>query len=255
MKKILNCLGIFFLAHCLFAEEIPENVIVKEENSALQAEKIFVENDSPLNFSFKGDGWIYLGEFEAGQHLVYKSKTVSDGNTHFLLLAKQEGETKIRFYKKDVITGTYIENNLTVFVLPKSKEVAKTLNESETVSQTTENSESSEKNSPSNTEENSLNESDSSADSNLELAKESITDGDYAKALSYLNTFLSVISENTDEGLYLKAQILESPSEIRNIKEATQIYYTLVENYPQSKYWENARERYIYLQKFYFGLQ
>ena len=78
---------------------------------------------------------------------------------------------------------------------------------------------------------------------------------EYKSALSKLNQFFELSTDNRDEALYLKGQILEEKSEVRDIKGAINAYSTLTKNYPASKYWDSANKRIIYLKRFYLEVR
>ena len=78
---------------------------------------------------------------------------------------------------------------------------------------------------------------------------------EYKTALSKLNQFFELSTDNRDEALYLKGQILEEKSEVRDIKGAIDAYSTLTKNYPASKYWDSANKRIIYLKRFYLEVR
>ena len=78
---------------------------------------------------------------------------------------------------------------------------------------------------------------------------------EYKSALSKLNQFFEISTDNRDEALYLKGQILEEKSEVRDIKGAIDAYSTLTKNYPASKYWDSANKRIIYLKRFYLEVR
>ena len=78
---------------------------------------------------------------------------------------------------------------------------------------------------------------------------------EYAAALNKLNQFFEYSTDNRDEALYLKGQILEAKSNIRDIKGSIEAYTSLTKNYPASKYWDSANKRIIYLKRFYMEVR
>ena len=94
-----------------------------------------------------------------------------------------------------------------------------------------------------------------SSDQILELANKCFSEGKYKETLAHLHDFFEKATTRIDEGLFLKGRTLETPSEVRNIKEALDTYETIVNQYPQSIDWEKAKERVIYLKKFYFNIR
>ena len=58
-----------------------------------------------------------------------------------------------------------------------------------------------------------------------------------------------------DEGLFLQGQILESKSDVQNIKGAIDSYELIVKSYPASAYWTQANKRTIFLKRFYINIR
>lgn len=88
----------------------------------------------------------------------------------------------------------------------------------------------------------------------LDQAKKDTTDKKYSLAYDALVMYLEQSTDNRDEALYLLGQLLEADSPIKNIKEAINTYQTLCDNYPASRFWENANKRIIYLKRFYIDI-
>ena len=78
---------------------------------------------------------------------------------------------------------------------------------------------------------------------------------EYSASLKKLNQFFEYSTDKGDEALYLKGQILEAKSDIRDIKGAIDAYTTLTKNYPASKLWDSANKRIIYLKRFYLEVR
>ena len=99
------------------------------------------------------------------------------------------------------------------------------------------------------------NSSNSSADELLKAAQENFNSKKYKDSLACLESFFEKADSRIDEGLFLQAQIFESNSSERNIKNALDNYETIVRRYPQSPVWKKASERVTYLKKFYFNIR
>lgn len=99
------------------------------------------------------------------------------------------------------------------------------------------------------------NSSDSSADELLKAAQENFNSKKYKDSLACLESFFEKADSRIDEGIFLQAQIFESNSSERNIKNALDNYETIVRRYPQSPVWKKASERVTYLKKFYFNIR
>jgi len=82
-------------------------------------------------------------------------------------------------------------------------------------------------------------------------AKQAYDAKNYSVAANKFNQFLEHSTSNRDEALYLLGQIYEAPGQSQNIQGAINSYTTLINNYPASKYWDNANKRIIYLKRFY----
>ena len=85
----------------------------------------------------------------------------------------------------------------------------------------------------------------------LKEAKLLYNEKEYSLALEKIERVLEQNDIVKDEALYLQGQCYEAKSEIQDIKKALNSYTLLVENFPASKYWNNANKRIIYLKRFY----
>ena len=95
----------------------------------------------------------------------------------------------------------------------------------------------------------------SNPDSLLKEAQVLYNEKEYSVALNKLNQFFEYSTDNRDQALYLKGQILEAKSDVRDIKGAIDAYTTLTKNYPASKLWDSANKRIIYLKRFYLEVR
>ena len=108
-----------------------------------------------------------------------------------------------------------------------------------------------------------MKEASSAADSSQQQAQEMLLAQaqdyfyaeDFPAALDTLNKFFEIAVSDFDAGYYLKGQVLESKSAIKNIKEAQKAYKHVMDSYPQSPFWERAKNRYTYLSRFYFDIR
>ena len=108
-----------------------------------------------------------------------------------------------------------------------------------------------------------LNESPQETDSNLQQTQNTLLAQaqdyfyaeEYPAALETLNRFFEIAISDFDAAYYLKGQVLESKSSIKNIKEAQKAYKHVIDSYPQSPFWERAKNRYTYLSRFYFDIR
>ncbi len=89
----------------------------------------------------------------------------------------------------------------------------------------------------------------------LQEAQVLYNEKEYSAALKKLNQFFEYSTDKRDEALYLKGQILEAKSDVRDIKGAIDAYTTLTKNYPASNLWDSANKRIIYLKRFYLEVR
>lgn len=89
----------------------------------------------------------------------------------------------------------------------------------------------------------------------LEKAKKDFEEKNYELALTEAQQYYNTASTRLDEALYLLGQIWESNSSVKNIRSAVDSYDTLVKLYPASKYWKKAKNRSIYLKRFYIDIR
>ena len=98
-------------------------------------------------------------------------------------------------------------------------------------------------------------ETSANPDSLLQEAQLLYNEKEYKVALLKLNQFFEYSTDNRDEALFLKGQILEAKSDVRDIKGSIDAYTTLTKNYPASKLWDSANKRIIYLKRFYLEVR
>ena len=89
----------------------------------------------------------------------------------------------------------------------------------------------------------------------LALAKKQFANKEHSNALFTLEKFFEKAVSKIDEGLFLQGQILESKSDVQNIKGAIDSYELIVKSYPASAYWTQASKRTIFLKRFYINIR
>ena len=100
-----------------------------------------------------------------------------------------------------------------------------------------------------------ISEEEKAAEELLTLAKKQYEVKEYEKALETLKQFFAQAVLKIDEGLFLQGNILESKSNVRNIKNAIDSYDLIVRDYPASSLWDRANKRSIYLKRFYINIR
>jgi len=89
----------------------------------------------------------------------------------------------------------------------------------------------------------------------LDKAKEEFDAGRIAAAISLLDQFSKYFPIESDEVLWLYGQLYEANSPSRNILAALDCYRRLMQEYPQSNRYDDARRRVAYLQRYYINIQ
>jgi tetratricopeptide (TPR) repeat protein len=90
----------------------------------------------------------------------------------------------------------------------------------------------------------------------IRRAREEYDGGRIASALAALDQFMLYYPGGSDEAYWLYGQFLEANNDAtRDIRRALDYYRRLVQEYPQSSRYEEARRRIAYLERFYFNIQ
>ena len=272
------------------SENTIDSELVTEE--IIPSRKVTMKKQEYVDISYPGTGWIFMGLTDGSKDLSYFGRKLGTSDTKFTLQARNAGTKIVHFYKNDSLTNQYIDDYVEIEILPekgsnknhveapaykqpvpkKAKEIlekqetSKVENAEEPVVISAPEPQSLKEISPPPvpvytseqvpevTQE--ISEIKNEApDTNLLLkeAKLLYNENEYKAALDKLNLFFEFATTKRDEALFLQGQILESKSEVQNIKAAMESYTTLTKNYPASKYWDDANKRIIYLKRFYFG--
>jgi len=90
----------------------------------------------------------------------------------------------------------------------------------------------------------------------LKKAREEYNAGRIKGALDALDQFMILFPAGSDEAFWLYGQSLEANNEAtRDIKLSLDYYRRLTREFPQSNRYDEARQRIVYLERFYFNIQ
>jgi hypothetical protein len=89
----------------------------------------------------------------------------------------------------------------------------------------------------------------------LKKAQENFNDGNTAAAIALLDQFMEYYPNGSDELYWLYGQFYEANTPNRNILLSLDYYRRLVNEYPQSRRYNDARRRIAYLERFYINIQ
>jgi hypothetical protein len=89
----------------------------------------------------------------------------------------------------------------------------------------------------------------------LKKAQETFNEGNNTAAIALLDQFMEYYPDGSDELYWLYGQFYEANTTHRNIKLSLDYYRRLVDEYPQSRRYNDARRRIAYLERFYINIQ
>jgi len=89
----------------------------------------------------------------------------------------------------------------------------------------------------------------------LKKAQDSFNGGNTAAAIALLDQFMEYYPNGSDELYWLYGQFYEANTPQRNILLSLDYYRRLVNEYPQSRRYNDARRRIAYLERFYVNIQ
>lgn len=247
----------------------PEETFDIKENRSM-----VMNNNQKLLVSFPGTGWIYLGDEYNSDILIFDKRDIYEDGTDFTLKSNNSGTALLHFFKQDLLTNEPINDYLLVTVNPKKGKL-ETIEAPEFTYSDFEEEIQDEYYEEEYFDygiiedepevmfftDDSFTFIDENIDTKevLDLGQAFLDDEMYIEALDQIDYYFTILGDETDEytdyALFMKGQLLEKNTPIRNIKESLTAYKTLVENFPDSKYWNQSKERAVYLERFYFSVR
>ena len=248
-----------------------------------------------IDIPYSGRKWIFLGETEATSPPVVRfvNRTFSGDDTLFSVRAKNPGKTVLHFYRQDALENTYIDDYVAVEVLDekavgtnehvRAAEIAfgKSASAEDAADSGAGSGHSSDAgkiagNLPSALQtavanvsaagqaqsaqnvqsSNGISEKDSAeAEQIYTAAQKAFEEKRYQDSLASLTEYETLAGEDSDKALILRARVYESDSDKRNIKAALEAYEKIVDFFPESVFWDEAKRRSTYLRRFYFDIR
>ena len=251
-----------------FAE--PEEKSLPEIKELASKTKADAKNNQFLEIRYPGSGWIYIGEEGQENFVSYVGRKIVDGDTLFTLKTTKPGLTRLEFYKSDPLSQSYIEDTIELTIsderaldsekkLIDSYDYEDALKAPEAITAENEGQKLLAGSQSALSDEPELEElaflppvETMPSEMLLASAKESMANNAPEDALLYLDEFLRVSLDNTDEAWFLRGQLYEKPGKMRNIQLARESYQTIVDAYPSSAFWKQASDRILYIDKFFF---
>ena len=91
--------------------------IVEEDDKINISRYTDVKKGQRIDFSYPGEGWVYLGEENSKRGLNYTKRKMEDGKTFFSFKAEEEGNYILNFSYFDAFSGDFIVDAVSVKVL------------------------------------------------------------------------------------------------------------------------------------------
>ena len=244
-----------------------------------------------IDIPYSGRKWIFLGETEATSPPVVRfvNRTFSGDDTLFSVQAKNPGKTVLHFYRQDALENTYIDDYVAVEVLDEktvgtnehvraaeiafgksasaedaaSSPAAAGLSDGSSAGEGERTVSAASRPAAATgvsaagveTDSDATQKKSAEAEQLYAAAQKAFEEKRYEDSLTSLQEYEAVAGEDSDKALILRARVYESDSEKRNIKAALEAYEKIVDFFPESVFWDEAKRRSTYLRRFYFDIR
>jgi hypothetical protein len=251
---------------------------------------VYATQGQIIEIPYRGTGWVFLGETSAKPGIVYNSRRLEGDGMSFVFRAAEIGVYELKFYRQDFIRDYIINDHVQVIVesaletavpfgapvdrvtaLPRWPELA-----SEAAAQAAASAQpglpvqptvpagqpglppsgiADEGIVPAGPALQVALPEETLPEEYLRRAREESDAGHVQQALAILEQFRSRFPQGSDEAWWLLGQLYEANSPYRNIRLAMDYYRRLIQEYPQSQRYGDARRRIAYLERYYFNIQ
>ena len=99
--------------------------VVDEEDKVSISRYTNIIKGQNIDFSYPGEGWVYLGEENSQKGLNYIKRKMEDGKTIFTFTAENMGNYVLNFSYFDVFSGDFIVDAVSVKVMPNDDGIQK----------------------------------------------------------------------------------------------------------------------------------
>jgi hypothetical protein len=233
-----------------FVPDTPETVETAPPAPIVPSRRVTASVNQSLDILYPGTGWVYLGEQGTSGLVSYIGRKQIGGNTVFTLHADKAGQTLLQFYRSDGLTrsdvNVYVELTITdiadIVSTPLEEapqtELQPDVSRSDVLPRE-----------PSGPPSVAVTPSNSDLYTQTQTAFQA---ADFAKAAELIEQSLAEAID--DRALFLKGQIYEAKSPVRNIRLSLDAYQQLVNTFPLSPLHLDAQKRITYLRRFYFTI-
>ena len=241
---------------------------------------------------FRGTGWVYLGELAGRSGISYDSRRLDPEGQSFIFRAEKPGTYGLKFYRQDFIRDYIVNDHVQAIVgePPRGSGRPDALDRGRVVANPrwpeTDSTSAGVTSASPPAEAPPVDETVSAApvpagrqpelsaaeagsgesegagiplnagpEELISRAQEEFEAGKTASAIAVLDEFYRRYPPGTDETWWLYGQFYEANSSARDIKRSVECYRTLVNEYPQSRRYNDAKRRIAYLERYYFNIQ
>jgi hypothetical protein len=209
---------------------------------------IYARPGQRVEVPFDGTGWVFLGVEAAKQGLGYNSRRIDGGNQTFVFRAEKTGDYTLKFYKQDFLRDYYINDYVRVIV-SDDETIAENSVPSLPFALPPEDFDWDRPAIPENAPWEML------PDDYIKQIREAFDARQYEESLALLDEFKERYPALSDEALWYYGQVFESNGPQRDVRGALNSYTQLTRQYPQSRFYDEAKNRMAYLNKFYFNIR
>jgi hypothetical protein len=221
--------------------EIPAKPVVRRTLNA--------RTGRSFDVPFPETGWIYTGMEDSKSGISYDSRRVENGAQTFTFRAEKEGDYTLTFYRQDFLRDYYTNEYVNVTV--RNDAPVEAASGAPAVAEAGGTPPAS----PSAGDGEAAAETPAGGEDFIQQAREAAAAQKYPDAVALLDKFRERNPGMNDEAWWLYGQSFEAASPVRDIKSALDAYSYLTREYPQSRYYREARNRIAFLNRFYFNIR
>ncbi|MEI6388207.1 MAG: hypothetical protein WCQ50_16400 [Spirochaetota bacterium] len=236
--------------------------VVNADDPVAATRSLAAEVGQQVEVSFVGTGWVYLGERDAKDGVQYVSRRFEGSGALFAVIALKAGEYNLRFMKQDLERGTSSDEVVRLSVAPKGSGAA-----SKTAAPA--GATIAGNGTPGTSSASATNAAGAStgapaaakavaADSPeglLATARAELAASRGDTALAALERLFVLVPGGSDELFWLLGQALELNGPKRDVKAAYTAYTKLLDLWPRSTWYRQAKDRAAYIERYYLEIR
>ncbi len=242
--------------------------VVKASEPVAPTRSLAAEVGQQVEVPFVGTGWVYLGERDAKDGVQYVSRRFEGSGALFAVAALKVGEYNLRFMKQDLERGTSSDEVVRLSIAPKGSGAAAPAPAPVNVLTGTSGARAAGGSNvmASTPEANAANAAAAApgaaravaADSPeglLATARAELAANKGETALAALERLLVLLPGGSDELYWLLGQALEINGPKRDVKAAFAAYSKLLDFWPRSTWYRQAKDRAAYIERYYLEIR